>query len=53
MYLQTQPQYIYEVIGDTITGGDSVDTHIIEAGNHRNRKFTTVGNATTIIQVLQ
>ena len=45
----TNPQYIYEVIGDTITGGDSVDTHIIEAGNHRVHKFTTVGNANLTI----
>lgn len=48
----TDTQYIYEVVGDTITGGDTTTTTVIEAGSHRVHKFTTVGDANLNISSL-
>jgi hypothetical protein len=45
----TDSQYIYEVIGDNISGGDTTTTAVIEAGSHKIHQFTTVGNANLTI----
>jgi hypothetical protein len=48
----TNPQYIYEIVGAEVTGGDTVDTNSIEAGYHKVHQFTTVGNANLTITSL-